>query len=97
MVSFLAPQFNSKISPFLPNSHRHVLRPGSAINHWRRWLTKPAFSPPQKANENIAFILGALTSVGGITGYVRTGSVPSIAAGLTVGALVSFFLPASPS
>jgi uncharacterized membrane protein (UPF0136 family) len=32
--------------------------------------------------------LGALTSVGGITGYVRTGSVPSIAAGLTVGALV---------
>lgn len=34
-----------------------------------------------------ALILGALTSIGGITGYVRTGSVPSIAAGLTVGAL----------
>jgi uncharacterized membrane protein (UPF0136 family) len=41
-----------------------------------------------------------LTSVGGITGYVRTGSVPSIAAGLTVGLLVraspDLFLPPSP-
>jgi hypothetical protein len=45
-------------------------------------------SCPQ-VNENVAYILGALTSVGGVTGYVRTGSVPSIAAGLTVGALVS--------
>lgn len=41
-----------------------------------------------QASETPAFILGALTSVGGIIGYVRTGSVPSIAAGLTVGALV---------
>ncbi|KAK5947415.1 hypothetical protein PMZ80_001565 [Knufia obscura] len=39
------------------------------------------------ASELPAFILGALTSVGGTMGYVRTGSVPSIAAGLTVGAL----------
>ncbi|CAO2656882.1 Nn.00g056850.m01.CDS01 [Neocucurbitaria sp. VM-36] len=36
---------------------------------------------------NIALILGALTAGGGITGYVRTGSVPSVAAGVTVGAL----------
>jgi hypothetical protein len=35
-----------------------------------------------------AFILAALTAGGGITGYVRTGSVPSIAAGVTVGTLV---------
>jgi len=34
-----------------------------------------------------AFILAALTAGGGITGYVRTGSVPSIAAGVTVGTL----------
>jgi len=34
-----------------------------------------------------AFILAALTAGGGITGYVRTGSVPSIAAGCTVGFL----------
>ncbi|RMZ89260.1 hypothetical protein DV736_g3502, partial [Chaetothyriales sp. CBS 134916] len=34
-----------------------------------------------------AFILGGLTSVGGVIGYARTGSVPSIVAGLTVGAL----------
>ncbi|EOA86368.1 hypothetical protein ACJQWK_05659 [Exserohilum turcicum] len=36
---------------------------------------------------NIALVLGALTAGGGITGYVRTGSVPSIAAGCTVGLL----------
>ncbi|RVX67624.1 hypothetical protein B0A52_08153 [Exophiala mesophila] len=39
------------------------------------------------ANETPAYILSALTSIGGVTGYVRTGSIPSIAAGLTVGAL----------
>jgi len=39
------------------------------------------------ASENPAYILSALTSIGGITGYVRTGSVPSITAGLLVGAL----------
>lgn len=41
-----------------------------------------------KSLGNIALILGALTAGGGITGYVRTGSVPSIAAGCTVGLLV---------
>lgn len=34
-----------------------------------------------------AYILGALTAGGGTMGYVRTGSIPSIAAGLTVGSL----------
>ncbi|KAL8686825.1 MAG: hypothetical protein Q9218_006841 [Villophora microphyllina] len=34
-----------------------------------------------------AFLLAALTAGGGITGYARTGSVPSIAAGVTVGLL----------
>ncbi|MCJ1418728.1 hypothetical protein MMC32_005079 [Xylographa parallela] len=34
-----------------------------------------------------AYILAALTAGGGITGYIRTGSIPSIAAGCTVGAL----------
>lgn len=37
--------------------------------------------------ETPAYILGALTASGGTLGYVRTGSVPSIAAGVTVGAL----------
>ncbi|KAF2204479.1 hypothetical protein GQ43DRAFT_409451 [Delitschia confertaspora ATCC 74209] len=37
--------------------------------------------------DTIAFVLGALTAGGGITGYVRTGSVPSVAAGVTVGTL----------
>ncbi|KAB2577737.1 Transmembrane [Lasiodiplodia theobromae] len=37
--------------------------------------------------DTVAFILGALTAGGGITGYIRTSSVPSIAAGVTVGTL----------
>lgn len=45
---------------------------------------------------NIALILGALTAGGGITGYARTGSVPSIAAGVTVGALVLEQAPGVP-
>ncbi|KAI1356642.1 transmembrane proteins 14C-domain-containing protein [Xylaria sp. FL0043] len=36
---------------------------------------------------NIAYLLGVLTAGGGTMGYARTGSVPSIAAGLTVGLL----------
>ncbi|KAI0378831.1 TMEM14-domain-containing protein [Hypomontagnella monticulosa] len=39
------------------------------------------------ALETIAFILGALTAGGGTMGYVKTGSIPSIAAGMTVGIL----------
>ncbi|MCJ1409716.1 hypothetical protein MMC19_003798 [Ptychographa xylographoides] len=38
-------------------------------------------------NDTPAYILAALTAGGGITGYARTGSIPSIAAGVTVGAL----------
>jgi hypothetical protein len=41
-----------------------------------------------KSLDNVALALGALTAGGGITGYVRTGSVPSVAAGVTVGILV---------
>lgn len=40
--------------------------------------------------DNIGLILGALTAGGGITGYVRTGSVPSVAAGVSVGTLVRY-------
>ncbi|KAI1766171.1 transmembrane proteins 14C-domain-containing protein [Hypoxylon sp. FL1150] len=36
---------------------------------------------------NIAYVLGTLTAGGGTMGFVRTGSIPSIAAGLTVGLL----------
>ncbi|KAI0594293.1 TMEM14-domain-containing protein [Biscogniauxia sp. FL1348] len=39
------------------------------------------------AVENIAYVLGALTASGGTVGFIKTGSVPSIAAGLTVGVL----------
>ncbi len=42
----------------------------------------------QSADALPAFILGALTAGGGITGYVRTGSIPSVVAGCTVGILV---------
>jgi len=37
--------------------------------------------------ETPAYILGALTAGGGTFGYIKTGSIPSIAAGVTVGAL----------
>ncbi|EIM91569.1 uncharacterized protein STEHIDRAFT_128410 [Stereum hirsutum FP-91666 SS1] len=39
------------------------------------------------AVETPAFVLAALTAGGGITGYARTGSVPSIVAGVLVGTL----------
>ncbi|KAI0539661.1 transmembrane proteins 14C-domain-containing protein [Xylaria digitata] len=35
----------------------------------------------------VTYVLGALTAGGGSIGYARTGSVPSIAAGVTVGLL----------
>ncbi|KAK2626743.1 hypothetical protein QTJ16_003918 [Diplocarpon rosae] len=37
--------------------------------------------------ETPAFILGALTAGGGTFGYFKTGSIPSVAAGVSVGAL----------
>ncbi|KAI6716886.1 hypothetical protein JHW43_000619, partial [Diplocarpon mali] len=37
--------------------------------------------------ETPAFVLGALTAGGGTFGYFKTGSIPSVAAGITVGAL----------
>lgn len=46
-----------------------------------------------QGNDTPAFILALLTAGGGITGYVRTGSVPSVAAGCTVGALVRSLSP----
>ncbi|KAK5166352.1 hypothetical protein LTR04_000714 [Oleoguttula sp. CCFEE 6159] len=51
--------------------------------------THPRFNadPARQSLSNIAFILAALTAGGGTMGYVRTGSVPSVAAGCTVGAL----------
>lgn len=42
---------------------------------------------------NTAFLLALLTAGGGLTGYIRTGSVPSVAAGVTVGALVRLLFP----
>jgi len=37
--------------------------------------------------ETPAYILGALTAGGGTFGYIKTGSIPSIVAGVTVGSL----------
>ena len=41
----------------------------------------------QQSLVQIGYILAALTAGGGITGYARTGSIPSVTAGCTVGAL----------
>ncbi|GAD97166.1 hypothetical protein NFIA_020950 [Paecilomyces variotii No. 5] len=43
--------------------------------------------PTQQFTVTSAAALSLLTSLGGIIGYARTGSIPSIAAGLSVGAL----------
>lgn len=51
---------------------------------------------PQDDPSTQAFFLALLTAGGGITGYVRTGSVPSIAAGCTVGALVRLTVSSPP-
>ncbi|CAG8925747.1 unnamed protein product [Penicillium salamii] len=49
-------------------------------------LTLPSHSPiPKMAPVTSALVLSLLTSLGGAIGYARTGSVPSIAAGLSVG------------
>ncbi|ORY65976.1 transmembrane protein 14C [Pseudomassariella vexata] len=40
-----------------------------------------------KGLETIAYVLGALTAGGGTMGFVKTGSLPSVAAGWTVGLL----------
>ncbi|KAL1890363.1 hypothetical protein Cpir12675_005439 [Ceratocystis pirilliformis] len=37
-----------------------------------------------------SYVLSVLTAAGGIAGYARTKSIPSIAAGCTVGALYGF-------
>ncbi|TVY80974.1 TMEM14 protein-like protein, partial [Lachnellula suecica] len=37
--------------------------------------------------ETPAYILGALTAGGGTFGYIKTGSIPSVVAGVTVGTL----------
>ena len=41
-----------------------------------------------KGIEVPAYIIGALTAGGGTFGYIKTGSIPSVAAGVTVGTLV---------
>ncbi|MCJ1445897.1 MAG: hypothetical protein MMC23_006402 [Stictis urceolatum] len=44
-------------------------------------------SAPPPANHTTAYLMALLTAGGGITGYARTGSIPSVTAGVTVGAL----------
>lgn len=44
-------------------------------------------TPTTTLTTNSALALSLLTSLGGIIGYTRTGSIPSIGAGIAVGAL----------
>ncbi|KAI0136458.1 upf0136 domain-containing protein [Xylariales sp. AK1849] len=41
----------------------------------------------QQSLDTIAYVLGGLTAGGGTIGFLKTGSVPSVAAGCTVGLL----------
>jgi hypothetical protein len=98
----MAPQMTttsrSATAPYLPTTPRvHY----TSIAEQSTWYDPPSKNSPASltriiqapvttsgANEIPAYVLGALTSIGGTIGFARTGSVPSIAAGLTVGALV---------
>lgn len=47
--------------------------------------------------ETSAYVLGFLTASGGIYGYIKTGSIPSITAGISIGLLylsAGFFIQA---
>jgi hypothetical protein len=44
---------------------------------------------PSKGIELQAYVIGALCASGGTYGYIKTGSIPSVTAGVTVGVLVS--------
>jgi uncharacterized membrane protein (UPF0136 family) len=87
------------ISPFLTRYY---------ANKELQWYTSPcrkylplaiynipnSLTPQSSSNVSYsAAALSLLTSCGGIAGYARTGSIPSIAAGLSVGALyaLSFY------
>ena len=47
----------------------------------------PKLTPLPQSLSQVGYILATLTAGGGTIGYLRTGSIPSVAAGCTVGAL----------
>ncbi|RMY85319.1 hypothetical protein D0864_07334, partial [Hortaea werneckii] len=64
-------------------------RRSSLQNHKIQVAKLTADNPPTfyQSLSTIAFVLAGLTAGGGITGYLRAGSIPSLAAGCSVGAL----------
>ncbi|RHZ63396.1 hypothetical protein CDV55_106270 [Aspergillus turcosus] len=65
----------------------HVNTPNQQQQQQQQILTANKQSQSLPSPTNSAAALSLLTSLGGIIGYARTGSIPSIAAGLSVGAL----------
>ncbi|PGH10201.1 hypothetical protein AJ80_07560 [Polytolypa hystricis UAMH7299] len=61
--------------------------------------TRGLASSPSATTTTSAALLSILTSLGGVIGYARTGSIPSIVAGLAVGAIyaISYFRLSSSS
>jgi uncharacterized membrane protein (UPF0136 family) len=76
-------------------THKNTTRPHlNPPEKPQRWFalpsnsqTIPSANPSLQSLSLTGYILATLTAGGGITGYVRTGSIPSVAAGCTVGAL----------
>lgn len=58
-----------------------------ASPHFSLMLLIHQLTTPQ-SQDQIALLVGFLVAGGGITGYVRTGSIPSVVAGCSVGLLV---------
>lgn len=84
-LRYLAVDTTSSITAFATTMVRNTSETTPALDDLRNINS----TNTTQSLENVAFILSALTAGGGITGYARTGSIPSVTAGVAVGALVS--------
>jgi uncharacterized membrane protein (UPF0136 family) len=78
---------HSQVRAPSPKQHNTTQQPQDQTRILPRAQPISILTLPTQSLVQIGYLLAALTAGGGITGYVRTGSMPSVAAGCTVGAL----------
>nr|POE48345.1 tmem14 protein like [Quercus suber] len=76
-----------EVSMFSASGRNYSGEAPEAVDGLRYRFSEAGDSPHFVPSSQIAYILAGLTAGGGITGYVRAGSVPSLVAGCSVGAL----------